>query len=281
MKILKVTALLLLVSFSINAQYQSLFGQNSTEWSELLTNFFGSQSVNYSVGGDTMIATVNYKKVVGGDQDFFLREDTTNGKVWVAVFDFFGLTEYIVADYSLAVGDTFLINNGMGIPSGTAQVDSVFFQSGRKYVRFNYGNVIAGTANKLTFIEGIGTTFGLLYQPQIFNLLPYLLCKLRDNVQEFTNAIFNGNCIVTGLPNDEDRQDIRLMKHGDSYVIYINDNSEPMEIKISDMQGRLMKAEYTPTDKGEVFVSLAGFSSGIYIISICTQKFYYSTKITN
>lgn len=152
-----ITIILLTTSFSIKAQYQSFFGQNSTEWSETISNLGGTFTNQFTISGDTAIGFVNYKKIQGSFNSF-IREDTTTGKVWTAYQDLV-FTERLAADYSLALGDTFIIRNLMNTFLDTAViVDSVFMLNGRKHIRFNYRYFPFLTEVKLLFIEGVGTT---------------------------------------------------------------------------------------------------------------------------
>jgi hypothetical protein len=272
------TSLLLLVSVSLHAQYQSFFGQNSTEWSETISNLGGTFSYQLTISGDTTIASLNYKKIQGSFNSF-LREDTTIGKIWVAYNDL-GFVERIAADYSLTLGDTFIIKDPMNPFSDTAViVDSVYMLNGRKHIRFNYGYIPFLTEVKLLFIEGVGTTYGLFYQVYEFNFTPYLLCKFRDNVQEYTNTAFNGNCIVTGLQNDEVQERLRLIRQEDGYIVVMDSDNEPMEIRVTDMQGRIIKAKYVPTGIGEAFIGLTDLSNGMYTISVYSNSLHQTTKI--
>lgn len=221
--------LLLFLALGSKAQYQSVFGQNSTEWSELFSNLGFTITANYSVVGDTTIAGKNYKKVNSSiGNDFFLHEDIVTGKLWAAFFDL-GFNESLVADFSLAVGDTFYIVKQPFLFTDTAIVDSVYFVSGKKHIRFNYGLFFNNGFHRLILIEGTGSTFGLFFSYP-YNLSPVLLCKSKDNVQEYVNTLFNGNCTVTGLESSQFKERVRLIRQGDGYIIESDAANEPFEV---------------------------------------------------
>jgi hypothetical protein len=155
----------------------------------------------------------------------------------------------------------------------------VYFLGGRKHIRFDFNSPFIFATHKLTFIEGVGTNFGLWYQPFAFNLFPILLCKFRDNVQEYANTFFNGSCSITGLESEEVQDDVKLIKQGDGYVIQVEPSLEIMEIKLMDMQGRLIQAEYMQLASGEAYLNLNGLSSGFYIVYITSNKVQFSAKL--
>jgi hypothetical protein len=272
------TSLLLFISVSIHAQYQSIFGQNSTEWSELFSNLGFTITNNCSISGDTTIAGMNYKKVNSSvAMNIFLREDTATGKVWAAFFDL-GFQESLVADYSLVPGDTFYIQRLPGPYIDTAIVDSVYIMSGKKHIVFNYGLPWYSGIHRLVFIEGTGSTFGLLFT-FAYNLSPVMLCKSKDNVQEYANTLFNGSCTITGIESSTVQNGILLERQGDCYVVRTEGDREPMQINVTDMHGRVIKAEFVAAGTGEAFINLTDLSNGMYIISVHTNNIHQTTKI--
>jgi hypothetical protein len=277
------TLLVLFLAASSKAQYQSIFGQNSTEWSELNTNLGWSFSEHFTVSGDTMVNGLPYKKASLMNfiaLPLLLREDTTTGKVWSLSISSNFTQEYLIADFSLSLGDTFLVYRPYFLPSiETAIVDSVYIMSGKKHIRFNYSNPNSNFPFKLMFIEGVGPNFGFWYQPQTFNLFPILLCKSKDNVQEYANTVLNGSCTVMGLESNQVQESIRLIRQDDGYLVQFKPGLEPFEINLMDMQGRLLKADFVPADKGETYINLSGWSEGMYYVSVHSNTVHYSTKI--
>lgn len=193
--------------------YESIFGIDSTEWEIPFCNLDQGVIVHQISLEDTLINGLTYKKVgtkYGLTIDYslygsisssngFLREDTATGKMWfLAVTDQGGSVDtiaYLVADLSLAIGDTFVVHHPYAMDS-TIVVDTVYYQAGRKYVQFNYTDPSGAQASsaQLTFIEGIGTNWGWNYMHNGLNLCRCLHSSTKDGTQVY----YNSACVVIG-----------------------------------------------------------------------------------
>ncbi len=210
-------------SISSQAQYQSIFGQNSTEWVFEWSNLGGAAQSTATQEGDTTLNGYIYKKIIlqsysPGSHDIgLLREDTTMGRVWFRALqgeypNYSDTMERLIFDFSLNQGDTFFIQQvpSLGVDTFTI-VDSVYFDNqGRKCLRFNNypPNMMIALKEPFTMIEGIGGNNGVLFLHQAFIAFhhQYLLCYKRDGVETYLNSFYN-NClvhdgtVVTELPN--------------------------------------------------------------------------------
>ncbi len=82
MKTLRIMSIILLsiVTESVSAQYQSIFGQNSTLWVFEWHNFFGGAQDTVYVEKDTTAYGQDWKKILvtrNNNYSALLREDTT------------------------------------------------------------------------------------------------------------------------------------------------------------------------------------------------------------
>ena len=209
----RLSILLLISVFAMaktNAQYKSVFGQNSTQWIFETHNLMGGAQDTIFVQKDTTAYGYNWKKIQAKsfNQQFkgaLIREDTTIGKVWYkglyvrnSILDTMNFPLY---DFSLNVNDTFNVSNMWSGYNGTTvlqnTVDSIYYIGGYKCIRFKgkYGSF--GFEN-YTFIEGIGGNLGVLWKQYSGPLqAQYLLCSYKDGVQTFyRNKRHNGNCDV-------------------------------------------------------------------------------------
>lgn len=178
--------------------YQSIFGQDSTQWFILEEIIDGAQTRIYNAY-DGIDSTMNghvYMKVLNSSQTTgLIREDTTNGKTWY--YSFWTQSEKIIMDLSLQLNDTFFIYPSW-MDSIPAVVDSVFLINGKKHIRFDFP--LYGFITKFEFIEGTGPNAGITYQGQTNGwsyISENLLCKYTDSTEVYSNLQFNGMCYVS------------------------------------------------------------------------------------
>jgi hypothetical protein len=195
MKTITLSLFILLFLYCISpakAQYQSLFGQNSTEWVIKWGNLFGVLQDTIYTTQDTFFIGKWWKEIVctpdpGGTVWYpggFLAEDTTTGEVWYKskwdTLEVWTDTSVQLAfDFSLQVGDTFNIGNG---PTGLHVVDSVYYENGQKIIRFD---------NYFTFIEGVGCNLGIIHRQNIGFMQEFdLICAYKDTVQTYLSMVY-------------------------------------------------------------------------------------------
>lgn len=193
---------------NVNAQYESIFGQNNTQFNIFHVPLSGPcisshiwQDGVFEINGN------NYKKFGNA----YLREDTLSGKVYMQMFNypspFDTLRDVLIMDLSLQVGDTFhlhsdyySINQSISMECPYIIVDSVFYENGSKVVRTNcnawHCKLNAFDNNiPLSFIEGVGPNRGPFYW-----LVQYyhdageaslLLCSYKDDTLSYINPLYN------------------------------------------------------------------------------------------
>ena len=86
---------------------------NLNEWKVTNCNF-GCLTDTYFTDGDTIVDNVSYKILDGYhyiSRKFLLREDIAKKQVFIKMFLPSGVEDYLLYDFSLEVGDTFLMNN--------------------------------------------------------------------------------------------------------------------------------------------------------------------------
>jgi len=229
-----------LMPFFLAAQpYGTIFGADATKWEIPFCNL-DQEFVREQIAIiDTMINGKTYKKVgtIGSNSiDYsmngnitntngFVREDSINGKAWFmgAIETTNGLDtlEFPIMDLSLNVNDTFIVYGSYGDSTITA-VDSVYALSGNKYVRTNY--VLQGGNQKLTFIEGVGTNYGLNYMHDNYNLCPCLISYDKDNSQLYLDS----QCIPISDTDEE-------IGKKDNVLIYPHPISESGRLKFKNL----------------------------------------------
>ncbi len=123
---------------------------------------------------DTVINNSKYRHVIAelngvlyDSSDIFIREDTTTRKVYVKT----GVTELVLYDFSLEVGDTAPIHSATQQYPVVQSIDTININGVlRKKINFMHSNAMDvwfgdGTyyTQELSWIEGIGSTQGLLF----------------------------------------------------------------------------------------------------------------------
>ena len=174
--------------------YLSIFGDSSTTWDIILYGYCDaicSQTV--VVTNDTTVGSNTYKVISG--LPGFVREDTVQGKAWF--YDTYYNTEYLVMDLGLNLGDTFNIYDfsNMAFPF---IVDSVYFVNSLKHVRLDAWTTMCALNEKITFIEGSGTTASFSYQRDLNGnfVSSYMLCHHKNGVSVAGNILFNDACYI-------------------------------------------------------------------------------------
>lgn len=273
------------------AQYLSLFGDTSTSWNIYWSNLDVEAYDSFYVQKDTLVNGNIYKKI----QDTYhgtlglIREDRLAGKVWFKGCRY-GLdpandtTEFLMFDYSLNVGDTFHLDYagpwGHYITKNPISVDSVYYDGrGRKYLRFNSVNPVFN--EKLTFIEGVGCNFGLIYY--WYDHLEgnnYLLCARKDDTTDYVNKR-SGSCgIRLAVPEE--------LNGAATCKVYPNPFDKRFDISFSKQQAESKVTIYTPEGKVifdhsyknaiDIDVQIK-LPSGIYFLSIRSDDVIDTRKI--
>ena len=141
-------------------------------------------------------------------------------------------------DLSLEIGDDFLVHESFG-ETDLAIVDSVYFNSGFKYVRTTYQHW--NSDEKLTFIEGVGTNYGLSYMHNVYNLCNCLLSINKDLLQVYSN----NNCLPTADHSEEERKELTLYPNPAVNSISISQISNNGTYKILSVSYTHLRAHET------------------------------------
>lgn len=191
--------------------YLSLFGDSSTTWDVVLHGFCDAVcSQTITVTGDTTINSDTYKVISG--LPGFVREDTVLGKAWF--YDTYYDTEFLVMDLGLSLGDSFMIYNYFNEVE-LFSVDSVYYVSNKKHIRLTAWTDICSLTEKITFIEGSGTTASFAYQRGLNgnSVSSSMLCHHKNGVKVSGNILFNDICYECSVgigENDETAVDVSI-----------------------------------------------------------------------
>ncbi len=277
------------ITLNIASQpYKSIFGSSSTQWNEL-TYGLSSWTCILNPIKDTVIDLKTFKKICYSgdcptvDYAVFIREDSTTGKVWG--YEFYHNQERLIMDLSLNVGDTFKIYpNNLIYYDTIAIVDSVYTENGLKKIRLNLNSGF-NYDEKLTFIEGIGTNFGIDYQVNFYALGGgwgqsdiYLLCSYKDGFLTYKNT-FLDTCYLVWINIDEkaNQQNIKVYPNPVKDVLNIEANNfSNKNIIIYNSLGQIvLSADFT----NNLRLNLNSFKKGIYLVKIFTNHNCITKKV--
>lgn len=274
---------ILSLSISVNAQYESVFGDQSTSWKLLMSSVefieldFVSRTHTSDVAFDTIIGGETYKRYQYTDESglfqYEMKEDTVEGKVWMGMLDFDD-TMYLKYDLSLNVGDTFYFHN----PIDTGIVQNVFYQGGKRHIEFNKNHYLSG--EPIMFIEGVGPTIGfvdwIFYSPSI-EQIGYVVCQQKDGLTTYVNEISN-SCTLSFANTVEIDNELSLEIYpnpisSNNFNIITKSKLKRKDIEIYNLNGSDLIDFKLEVKKGNKYeISLPEVQSGVYTIQISTIK---------
>lgn len=265
-------------TFSLAQSYTSIFGNESTTWKIPFCNL-DQFIITEQISNSEITHNSNVYKKIGtsyaGGVDYSLnsmngngwaRENTNEGKAWfVGTIETLGgldTVEYLVMDLSLEIGDDFLVYESFG-ETDLAVVDSIYFNSGFKYVRTTYQHW--NSDEKLTFIEGVGTNYGLSYMHNVYNLCNCLLSSNQDLLPVYSN----NNCLPTADHSEEEIKALTLYPNPAVNSISISHISNNGTYKILSVLGEEVKQTYF--EGKNIQIDISDLRPNIYFIEIDNQ----------
>ena len=266
-------------SFSQN--YNSIFGIENTNWKMPFCNLDIADVKEQMSEVETVINGLNYKKVGtvtpngafydlnGFDTNGFTREDVSSGKAWFmsTMETILGMDtlEFLVMDLSLNIGDTFMIHKPWNDVI-TSIIDSVYFISGVKHVQTDYH--FWGSSQPLTFIEGIGTNYGLSYMHDSFNMCRCLISINKD----FDEVYSNNNCFPPMVGNEHLMEDFKTSIFPNPVSTYLTVESNLKSVQdyaIYSILGEKVMSGRISSNR----IDISGLPSSSYILRIGDQSF--------
>jgi hypothetical protein len=278
-------SLYIFLSFNFFAQnYPSIFGIENTKWDFPWCNLDQSSITEQITEIDTIIDGVEYKKVgtlnSGGisydlnviGSNGYAREDLVEGKVWfkgvVETMSGLDTAEYLIMDLSLNVGDTFIVYQSFGFETITT-VDSVYYEFGLKHVRTTHQ--FWWSEVPLTFIEGLGTNYGISYMHDNYNMCLCLISIKKDSDEVYSNT----DCFlpIVGLNDNDSESEFSFFPNPTSSHITIRKNTieNGASYVIYSLLGERIKSE--TIDSKEHQVDVTDLSKGTYILVLGDQSF--------
>ena len=263
---------LLLMTGGINTQAQEYVPmiQEGNEWYTLDAQVCSSQTLRgyntlvHRIADDTLIGGVRYTKVMQTVNDVgtptlaaLLREE--DGKVWET---YNGNSEILLYDFTANVGDSLVCGYGDYFVLDSISIEQI---GGVDRKKFWFGleyDFIGEPYAMETWIEGIGSDFGLLYCGSYYFCGGYYraLCFHQDGELIWQNPEYDA-CVITSVEEINDKV-ISVYPNPAMEIVTI-DGVEAAEVQVYNGLGQMVK-----TVQGSNEISVSGLPSGIYSIRV-------------
>ena len=227
-----------------------------------------TQALNFS--SDTTIRTKIYKKFTYRDEVYYLREDSSK----LISLDLGKRVETTLANFGLNICDTFRINNKQDEEVWTI-VEDKFVLHDRLHVQTTLPiNICHGTGSDyLTFIEGVGTNAGMVYEVNHEEINSFLLCHSDMGVVNFRNTIFDGKCDVDfSSTTNQASEDIflSLFPNPVDHVFHIEFNSDA-NLVVYNLAGQALLHSFLQANQ-PTLIDLSSFNAGIYMARVTSHQ---------
>ncbi len=277
---------------SIAQNYQSYFGEVFTKWYSYheISNAAFTYIFEVSSGDLTLINDKEYCIVSDGNYIVYMREEKDSGKLYFLNEFRNNGEEFVISDMSLEKGDTvrfpdidywgpFGYNLEQDETGYYTIVDSVYYENNRKHIQTELSHDFDLFPLKLTFVEGVGPSFGFFYFIENWGVLYALNCYETDSLfwknKEFWSDYYgwiNPNtgtdCLVgyASINDPKPKIDFTIEKQSGS-INLLFEKPITAEIKLYDTLGRIVYSNAVSNNE-KISISTIHFSPGTYILSI-------------
>jgi len=238
----------------------------------------------YKIEGDTLINLLHYKKFMStydttwtsSSPNGFIRMDSTK-KVYYRDY----ATDYLIYDFNLLVGDTFVGNSiwtSQPYELIVHTVDSVLLENGTKSKRITFGDNLSGYPTEY-WIEDIGSNFGLMYTAFYLGVVDIdfelLCCKLQNELL-FINSTQN-TCYLSSVGIDNPEMD--------NICVFPNPTEEKINVKgnyiksveLSNIYGHVVFRNNV--NDNYVSININNMLKGMYFLKVSAENGQYVYKI--
>ena len=291
MKILIANIFMLLSVLGATAQqYESCFGEESTNWIVVKPNSYwgidGDYSPKYYLIDSIKCYSNYYNEVPRFGQVYF--ETDGNSKLWR--WDTESNEKSVIMDLNWEVGDSIFIDNKdfkryyEERPFGI--VDSVYYdENKRKVIHTDLVLRTDTTRFNLRYIEGVGPITSVFLE-EIFGSFwgssMLLLCAYKDDIQTYVNIEVSNDCTYkkpVSVDAIQKNPEVLVSFHNNIIELLFDDTFSGKLCLIA-ANGKVMKRENI--NRKNKTISIEDVPDGFYIIQVTnrTGKFCVTQKIT-
>ena len=232
---------------------------------------------------DTIIENQTYKKLYSfTDIEFNLTTATYLGGMreneQKQVFYRGGITNKMIYDFSLSIGDTFYDSDNSDFTFTIGNIDTINYNGiERRYFTIECGGQIAGI-----WLEGIGNYEGLFYPFHTSTAENWgnTRCYSYNGDLLYSNLTNGANDCITPLGLDNisfDDNSITLYPNPTNREINIQSDNTINSIEIFNSLGQKVYQEKTKVKERRIDINT--FAKGVYIIGANTDKGYIKKKL--
>jgi hypothetical protein len=261
------------------------------EW-HFTTCFFGCLTDVYYTNGDTIVNGKNHKVLDGFhyiSRTFLLNEEVADKQVFLTLVDPPNSTEYLLYDFSLAVGDSIDMKNPITpFPedAGYYKLDSIVLRplvDSNEYRHFYLSPAPSNTTSttNAVWIEGVGS-LSLITAPSgdpDINGVGALSCFFKEAELFYSNldsitacepVILNLNPAVEILPELE----VSTLVSKDFCLL--NNASRVKFADVFDLNGRRLKS-IDNSGENRISIDFSTYKSGVYVMVVYDRNFRKKT----
>ena len=253
------------------------------QWNNFYSTYNGGAYTSIvTIGEDTIVGDKEYRKVYSTLRDstikncnFLIREEANIVYLHLLEADYLPIErrEIIVYNFNLVEGDEFdvpLIRHGYGTGTDYAYVVAVdtieINETQLKRIRF---------LGDYDWIEGIGSTEGLLEGGFLCGASSYLLCAKQEEdlifTADYSSHALPSTCFIEpyGL-SDISVNQIQIYPHlATNYINIVPESQERLNVKITDIYGR---AILDNSICGATQLNISNLAKGAYNCIVCNTK---------
>lgn len=276
-KLLLVLCSIAFIASSTAQNYKPVL-DDFNEW-QVTTCYSGCLTDVYFTDGDTLVDGNTYKILDGYhfiSRTFLLRENIATKKVYLNLVQASGNEEFLLYDFSLAVGDSIAVKNPISpfpTDGGYFKLDSIVNRElvdGNEYKHFYLSPTPTNTisTNPAVWVEGVGS-LSLINAPGGFpdiNGAGLLTCSFKDGELFYSNS--HDGCESIILSNIDHRDPLEQLN---LKTLIVNGQSElhhaenVASIDLFDLNGRKL-GEITNNGQEHINLDFSRFTAGIYLV---------------
>jgi hypothetical protein len=294
----------ILMITSIKAQYLSVLSDTNQYWKvyKVQTSlgvqiYSDSVYLGKSIQFNGFTYTEKFSRVSNGFNPpiptGYLREDTSNGRLWYLTDTFSFGTEHLVYDFSLSIGDTFDVPDNVNSFTKFV-VENRDTISGNQRIQLRGINdsidikypFLAKDLYKfdtLIFLEGIGSSLGIdnrLYWDNIAGEESrLLLCHFKNNIQTYQHDLsdslpFLGQCdtivppgIISAVNEELISEEVKVFPTISDGVLNIKTSIPILAIEVYNLQGQKVQS-INPQKRSWQLPK----ESGMYLVRVTTEE---------
>lgn len=277
--------ILLLPLFCKAQPYQSIFGQESTEW-YIASNRLSASDKEWPFGTDHTYVqdTVEFEGKIwhqilfpGHHSRVYCNENLTSGKIIARLSIILPFNDMLICDMSLQKSDTFKMPLNFSETINII-VDTVYYEGGRKIIAFNRTVGFDSTGHQLKFIEGMGPTNGILEMVMYYGYHGNtVLCAKKDGNYTFNSGLLGGRCTydVDGIANEDKSKFYIWPNPADEKLNFQNVSGKNIKLRIFNQLGKTIMKTTTSSQE----LNIEGLKPGLYFIEIENNPIQHFLKL--